>query len=242
MAHRVTIRVLFFGMLKDVAGVAETTADLPEGAQAGDVFEYFAARHPDLNKHSHSTVMALNQRYAARTDRVQDGDEIAFLPPVSGGGSPYIDIVEDEAGHFFALTREPIDAAELKRRTVQPSDGALVVFEGVVRNHSGGRRTLFLDYECYQAMAIRVLADMGRRVAARHGLSRIAVVHRLGRLAIGETSVVIMASAGHRQAAFDAAMEAINRLKKEVPIWKKEHFEDGAVWVEGEWDSSIAGA
>ena len=132
-----------------------------------------------------------------------------------------------------ARSAEPLPAA-------QPQDGAVVVFEGIVRNHSGGRRTLFLDYECYEGMAVRVMAEIGRQIAERHAVSRVILVHRLGRLEIGEASVVVAVASPHRQAAFDAALEGINRLKKEVPIWKKEHFEDGAVWVEGEWDSSIA--
>ena len=236
-----TVRVLFFGMLKDAAGAAEGKMDLPEGATVEAALEAAAARWPELERHRRSTVIAVNQKYALKTDVLHEGDEVAFLPPVSGGAGPWLQAEEDEAGHFFALTRERIDTGWLRDRMAQPLDGAVVVFEGIVRNHSGGRRTLFLEYECYEAMAIRVMAEMGRAVAARHGVSRVGIVHRLGRLEIGEASVVIVAASPHRQAAFEAALEAINRLKKEVPIWKKEHFEDGSAWVEGEWDSSIAG-
>lgn len=228
-------------MLKDAAGTAEAALELPEGATVEAAYQAAEAAWPDLERHRRSIVIAVNQRYALRTDPLHDGDEVALLPPVSGGQGPWIQVQEDAGGHFFALTREPIDAAWLRSRIARPQDGAVVVFEGIVRNHSGGRRTLFLEYECYEAMAIRVMAEMGRGIAARHAVSRIGIVHRLGRLEIGEASVVIAVAAPHRQPAFDAAMEAINRLKKEVPVWKKEHFEDGAVWVEGEWDSSIAG-
>lgn len=228
-------------MLKDAAGAAEAALELPEGAAVAAAFEAAVAAWPDLGRHRRSTVIAVNQRYALPTDALRDGDELALLPPVSGGQGPWIQVEEDAGGHLFALTREPVDPAWLRARIAQPQDGAVVIFEGTVRNHSGGRRTLFLEYECYEAMAIRVMAEMGRAIAARHAVSRIGIVHRLGRLEIGEASVVIAVAAPHRQPAFDAAMEAINRLKKEVPVWKKEHFEDGAVWVEGEWDSSIAG-
>lgn len=236
-----TIRVLFFGMLKDAAGTAEDRLELPEGASVEAALDAACARWKEIASRRRSTVVAVNQKYALKTDVLKEGDEVAFLPPVSGGQAPWLELEEGPEGHFFALTRERIDTEWLKRRTAQPQDGALVVFEGIVRNNSGGRRTLFLEYECYQPMAIRVMADLGRGIAARHGASRISIVHRLGRLDIGEASVVIAVASPHRQAAFDAAEEAINRLKKEVPIWKKEHFEDGAVWVEGEWDSSIAG-
>ena len=106
----------------------------------------------------------------------------------------------------------------------------------VVRNNSKGRKTLYLEYECYEPMAIKTLAAIGREIAASHAIGRIAMVHRLGRMEIGETSVAVIVTAPHRKPAFDAALEGINRLKRLVPIWKKEHFMDGEVWVEGEWD------
>ena len=118
-------------------------------------------------------------------------------------------------------------------------DGALVYFEGVVRNNTKGRSTLYLDYECYEGMAIQTMAGIGRDLAATQAVDRIAMVHRLGRMEIGETSVVVAVTAPHRKPAFEAALEGINRLKRLVPIWKKEHFADGEVWVEGEWDASV---
>jgi molybdopterin synthase catalytic subunit len=115
----------------------------------------------------------------------------------------------------------------------------VAVFEGVVRDNTQGRSTLYLEYECYRPMAIRLMAQIGREIAAEHAIGRIAIAHRLGRMDIGEASVVIAVSAPHRGPAFDACRAGIDRLKKLVPIWKKEHFADGAVWVEGEWDSSV---
>jgi molybdopterin synthase catalytic subunit len=121
-------------------------------------------------------------------------------------------------------------------RILTGADGAVVTFEGVVRNNTKGRPTLYLDYECYEAMALKTMAQIGCEIASSHAVTRVAMVHRLGRMLIGEASVAVIVTAPHRKAAFEAALEGINRLKKLVPIWKKEHFVDGAVWVEGEWD------
>ncbi|HVY91911.1 MAG TPA: molybdenum cofactor biosynthesis protein MoaE [Bryobacteraceae bacterium] len=153
---------------------------------------------------------------------------------MSGG---MVQEIADPEGHYFALTRETIDAGDLERRLLQGLDGAIVTFQGVVRNNTRGRATLRLEYECYEGMAIRMMADIGRAIAAEFAISRIAMVHRLGTLEIGEASVVVIATAPHRRPAFDAALEGINRLKKLVPVWKKEFFADGEVWVEGEWDA-----
>lgn len=129
----------------------------------------------------------------------------------------------------------------MARQLLAATDGAFVNFEGVVRNNSKGRATRFLDYEGYEAMAIQVMARIGVEIAAAHAIGRIALVHRLGRLEIGETSVAVVVASPHRRAAFDAALEGINRLKTTVPIWKKEYFADGEVWVEGAWDESLPG-
>jgi molybdopterin synthase catalytic subunit len=149
---------------------------------------------------------------------------------------PYTHEIRDASGNFFALTRQPIDTREIISGLVQGEDGAVITFEGVVRNNTKGRRTLYLDYECYEPMAIKTLAEIGGAIAGAHAITRIAMVHRLGRMQIGEASVAVIVTAPHRKAAFDAALEGINRLKRLVPIWKKEYFVDGEVWVEGEWD------
>ncbi|MBI5282490.1 MAG: molybdopterin converting factor subunit 1 [Candidatus Solibacter usitatus] len=240
MTLSVTIRILFFGMLKDITGRASDSLEMPEGATAGAVFDHYASAFPPLDTARRSIVVAVNQQFAARDQTLRDGDEIALLPPVSGGTGPYTHVLEDPAGHFFALTRRPIDIPALRARALTPEDGAIVVFEGVVRNNSGGRRTLFLDYEGYEPMAVEVMARIGRDIAGTSRITRIAIVHRLGRMEIGEASVVVLVTAPHRVAAFAAALEGINRLKKLVPVWKKEHFADGEVWVEGAWDPSVA--
>jgi molybdopterin converting factor subunit 1 len=240
MASSVTIEVLFFGQVKDVVGRSSETVEMPAGATLGDLFDRYAAQFPALAAMASSLVLAANQKFAARGRALAEGDEIALLPPVSGGAGPgYTHVVEDPEGHFFALTRSPIDTRELVARLRQGRDGAIATFEGVVRDNSNGRRTLFLEYEAYEAMAVETMARIGRELASKFEVSRIGMVHRLGRLEIGETSVVVAVSAPHRRPAFEACQEGINRLKKLVPVWKKEHFEDGAVWVEGAWDSSV---
>lgn len=233
------LKVLFFGQLKDIAGRSEDSVELPEGSRVEDVFAHYASAHPRLRDLAGSIVVARNQQFTPAAEPVADGDEIAFLPPVSGGSGAYTQQIETDGRHFFALTRDPIDTQSLRGRLLEGTDGAIVAFEGVVRNNTKGRATLYLDYECYETMAIRTMADIGLGIAQEFPIGRIAMVHRLGRMAIGEASVVIVATAPHRRPAFDAALQGINRLKRLVPIWKKEYFADGEVWVEGEWDSSV---
>jgi len=231
----VQIRVLFFGLLKDICGHAEERLDLPDGSTAGSVFDHYASAFPRLRQMASSIVLARNHEFAQTADRLSEGDEVALLPPVSGGS---IHEIKDPAGHFFALTRQPIDVRMMECRLLQGCDGAAVTFQGVVRNNSGGRNTLRLEYECYEPMAIRKMAEIGREISREHAITRIAMVHRLGLLEIGEVSVAVVVAAPHRRPAFDAALEGINRLKKLVPVWKKEFFEDGEVWVEGDWDTN----
>jgi molybdopterin converting factor subunit 1 len=232
------IKVLFFGLLKDICGRAEDRLELPADASLRSVFDHYAARFPPLGGMARNIVMARNHEFAPPAQKLADGDEVAFLPPVSGGaasGRP-IHEISDPEGHFFILTRNAIDSREAETRVLQGSDGAIVTFQGVVRNNTRGRETLRLEYECYEHMAIRKMAEIGREIARNFTISRIAMLHRLGTMEVGEASVVVIAAAPHRRPAFEAALEGINRLKRTVPIWKKEFFADGEVWVEGEWD------
>jgi MoaE-MoaD fusion protein len=234
-------RVLFFGMLKEIVGKTAEDAEFPEGADLQSVFEFYRGRYPRLGELSRSIVIARNQEFADRTTALAEGDEVAFLPPVSGGRNT--DPLEiSEAGHYFALTRHAIDTRAIVARVMTGAEGAVVTFEGTVRNHTGGRATLCLDYECYEAMALKMMARIGREIAASHEVGRVAMVHRLGRMLVGETSVAVIVTAPHRRPAFAAALEAIDRLKKMVPIWKKEHFVDGETWVDGEWDENVRAA
>lgn len=236
-------RVLFFGSLKDVTGKSAEDADFPDGADLQAVFERYAARYPRIGQMAHSIVMARNHAFADLSTPLHDGDEVAFLPPVSGGscwdGAPP-DLAETtENGNFFALTRRPIDVRAVIARIQTGAEGAVVTFEGTARNNTGGRPTLCLDYEGYEPMALRAMAEIGGSLVSDCPILRIAIVHRLGRLLVGEASVVVVVTAAHRRPAFEAALAAINRLKKIVPIWKKEHFVDGEVWVEGEWNRDV---
>jgi molybdopterin synthase catalytic subunit len=231
-------RILFFGMLREIAGTSSDVADFPEGTDLAAVFRTYAARFPRFQEMAPSIVVARNQEFADLETRIADGDEIAFLPPVSGGTSR--DPVELQDGAIYcALTRQAIDTRALIAKVLSGAEGAVITFEGTVRNNTKGRPTRYLDYECYEAMALRMMGQIAREIAAEYPILRIAMVHRLGRMLIGETSVAIIVTAPHRRAAFDAALEGINRLKKIVPIWKKEHFADGEVWVEGEWSENV---
>jgi molybdopterin synthase catalytic subunit len=228
--------------LREITGRSEDQLEFDPGACLGTVFEHYAAAFPRLREMERSIALARNQRFSNASECIADGDEIALLPPVSGGATVWIrQITGEPGGHFFALTREPIDTRALARQVLRGEDGAVVTFEGVVRNNTAGRRTLYLDYECYEPMAVKVMAGIGCEIAGAYAIGRMAMVHRLGRLKIGETSVAVIVSAPHRRAAFEAALEGIDRLKRTVPIWKKEHFADGALWVDGEWDGSVLG-
>jgi molybdopterin converting factor subunit 1 len=232
------VRVLFFGMLREFVGRPTEESDFPDGSDLGTIFENYAGRYPRLREMAKSIVMARNQEFAALSTTVEDGDEVAFLPPVSGGAATDPMTITPD-GHYFALTRHAIDPPAIMARLVTGLEGAVVTFEGTVRNNTKARPTLCLDYECYESMALKLMARIGLEISAAHEVGRIAMVHRLGRLLVGETSVAVIVTAAHRRPAFEAALEGINRLKKLVPIWKKEHFVDGEVWVEGEWDRNV---
>ncbi len=222
------VHVLFFGRLKEIVGSAEDHAELSEGARVEDLFARYGNRFPELARYRSSVVASVNQEFAEWRAPLASGDEVAFLPPVSGGQQAQV--VED----IYELVREPIRTAEIVAHLKAPEDGAVVVFDGIVRNHSGGRTTLYLDYEAYEPMALGKMREIGAEIRRKFPIHRIALVHRLGRLEIGETSVFIAISSPHRRAAFDACRLAIDTLKRTVPIWKKEYFADGAVWAEGE--------
>jgi len=241
------VRVLFFGVLKDLVGTGKDSLEVPPGATLANAFDAYCQRFETLRERRPSILFARNGEFATPETVLSENDEVAFLPPVSGGSmdEPMTESrrtalkIEEPGGHLFELTREQIDTRQLVRSLQCGDDGAVVVFEGVVRNNTKGRRTTHLEYECYEALAIGQMARIGGELAAQFPIGRIGIIHRLGRLAIGEASVVVVATAPHRRAAFEAALEGINRLKREVPIWKKEFFADGAVWVEGEWDERL---
>ena len=228
------VRVLFFGQLKEIVGAAEDDADLSEGARVEDLFERYARRFPRLAEFRSSIAASVNQEYAEWRAPLVDGNEVAFLPPVSGGRQT---AVTDDV---FQLVHQPSQVRELLENLKAPEDGAVVVFDGFVRNNFKGRRTLYLEYEAYEPMALAKMREIGAQIRAKFPIHRLAIVHRLGRIEVGETSVWIAVCSAHRAAAFDACRYAIDTLKRTVPIWKKEFFADGAVWAEGEKASQEA--
>jgi molybdopterin synthase catalytic subunit/molybdopterin converting factor small subunit len=226
------VRVLFFGRLKDIVGVAEDCAEFGAGVRVSDIYARYGTRFPELERFRPSVAAAVNQQYSEWTASVASGDEVAFLPPVSGGRGTGAEISAPR--DICEIVRAPIRTAELVQQLKAPADGALVVFEGIVRDNSRGKETLYLIYEAYEQMALSVMRDLCAEIRARYPIDRLLMEHRLGRLEIGETSILIAVSSAHRAAAFDACRFAIDTFKRTVPIWKQEFFRDGAVWAEGE--------
>ena len=224
------VRVLFWGRLKDIVGRSEEVTEVADGARVEDLFASYGRQYPELAGFRSSVVAAVNQGLADWQAPLGSGDEVAFLPPVSGGA----EAVVLQVPKLVALVREPIRVAQIVAQLKAPPDGAALAFEGIVRNHSKGRRTLYLEYEAYESMALTKLQEIGDELRRRFGVDGVALVHRLGRLEIGETSVLVAVSSAHRGAAFEACRYGIDTLKRTVPIWKKEYFEDGAVWADGE--------
>ena len=224
------VRVLLFGVLKDIFQRSEDSLDLSPDATVSDLLTHYRELTPERANLFHSLALAINQQYASPGDRLKEGDEVALLPPVSGGAET---VVRKES-YQCEIVRERIRTEQIVERIKQGEDGAVVVFEGIVRNHTRNRRTLFLDYEAYEPMALTQMNSLAEKALANYKVREIAIIHRLGRLEIGETSVLIVVASAHRAAAFDACRFAIDTLKRTVPIWKKEHFTDGVVWADGE--------
>jgi molybdopterin converting factor subunit 1 len=229
------VRVLFFGMLKDLADSAAETLDLAEGATVADLLAHCKTRIPRLRESLSSLAVAVNQQYASPETKLKSGDEVGLLPPVSGGSErASASAYSDCTSAHCSVTHEAIDTQQVLSALKRGEDGAAVVFEGVVRKQTRGRKTLYLDYEAYEAMALSQMEALAIQALGQFQVRDVAIVHRLGRLQIGETSVLIVVASAHRSAAFDACRWLIDTLKRTVPIWKKEYFEDGAVWADGE--------
>jgi MoaE-MoaD fusion protein len=234
------VRVEAFGALKEVLGPDATTVTLEDGATVADLLRYLKRGYPAAQ--FQGIAVSVNAEYAAATQALRPEDEIGLLPPVSGGTrhganterAPGVDLDPSPGFGVVDLTRQPIPADQLIAAAKRFEDGAVVAFDGVVRNNSRGRETLFLDYEAYEAMALQQMRELAAQARERFGVRHATIVHRLGRLRIGETSVLIVVASAHRAQAFDACRWLIDTLKKSVPIWKKETFVDGAVWADGE--------
>jgi molybdopterin synthase catalytic subunit len=256
--NEIHVHVLFFGAARDATGREQLELSLSSQANVATAFAQLLAHYPALARFGNSLLLAVNQEYALPDREISDGDELAVLPPVSGGseetateaqrhredlassnelanagnaGAPPAPTCERD---FFELTTDPIDVGAIARRVVLPECGATVTLDGYARAWTKGRRTLYLVYEAYAPMALSEMRRLGEQAHEKFEIAHLGIVHRTGRLEIGETSVVIAVSAPHRRAAFEACEWAIRELKRTVPIWKKEVFEDGEVWVEGE--------
>ena len=233
------VQVIPFGVLKDWLGASATTVELPDGATVAVLLERLRGALPAGAAAGvlGSIAVSVNAEYAQAAHILHDGDEVGLLPPVSGGATRTANALEEsssDANVSVALTRDRIDAEKMVAAAKSGEDGAVVVFDGIVRNHTRGRRTLHLDYEAYEEMALRQMRELGLKAQERFGVRQVTMVHRLGRLEIGETSVLIVVASAHRSAAFEACRWLIDTLKQTVPIWKKETFADGAVWAPGE--------
>ena len=227
------IGVLFFGVLKDLVGRSAETVDLPEGAAVREVLFYYARHVSGFEAMMPSLAISVNREYSGADRLLHEGDEVGLLPPVSGGSTDGGEAGDEVPGEV-RIVREPIDTEAVAGRLKRPEDGAAAIFEGVVRNNTRGRRTLYLDYEAYEEMAAKQMNELAGEARGRFGVRHVTLVHRLGRLQVGETSVLIVVASEHRAQAFEACRWLIDTLKKTVPIWKKETFQDGAVWADGE--------
>jgi len=222
MSDAVKVRVLFFGAARDVVDQNPLEISLAKPATVSTAFQTLVQRFSDLERFGRSLLFAVNQEYATPDTILKENDELAVFPPVSGGASH----------DFFELTTEPIDVGAVARRVVLPECGATVTLDGYAREWTRGKQTLYLVYEAYDEMALTEMERLGVEAHKQFDIAHLGIVHRTGRLEIGETSVVIAASAPHRQAAFQACEWAIRELKRTVPIWKKEVYVDGEEWVE----------
>jgi len=221
----IAVRTRLFARLREQAGVESETLELPAGSTLKDVYEALRLGHPALPDRA-AVRAALNQEFSDWTAEVADGDEVAFIPPVSGGAHG--------VGVLFELTEDPLDARRLEAAVAHKGAGAICTFTGIVRDTSRGRSVTHLDYEAYAEMAIAQMRKIGDEIAERWPEARVAMAHRTGKLEIGEASVVVAVSCPHRAEAIAACKWGIDRLKESVPIWKKEHAADGTYWIEGD--------
>ena len=206
------VRVRLFAGLRELAGAARSVLELPAGSSVGDVWGELG-----LGDEPPGLLYAVNRVYAARDQALADGDEVALIPPVSGGA--------------FRLTHGPVNLTAVVVEVVDERAGAIATFLGTVRVQSRGRDVIALEYEAYEEMAEEVMAEVAADLKARYDLCKVAISHRLGRVEVGETSVAIAVSAPHRQDALAACADAIEALKAQVPLWKKELYVGGEEWI-----------
>ncbi len=227
------LNIKYFAGLREKIGRSEETIELPSEATVADLWDALTTRHPELSKMRSFVRVAVNRDFVDDSTRLAADDEVALIPPVSGGsgdGENEPTELEDVSG-AFRITRGALDTDRVRDHVSRSEAGAIVLFEGVVRDHTGDRSVSFLEYETYLEMALDKLVETGEEVASRWEDAQIAIHHRYGKLDIGEKAVVIAVSSPHRATAFEACQWAIDRLKEVVPIWKKEVGPDGSEWV-----------
>jgi MoaE-MoaD fusion protein len=218
----VRVRVRLFARYREALGRDRLEVDLPEDGTVESAWSAVADRHPELAPFRPFTLFAVGQDYVTPDHRLRPDDELCLFPPVSGGAG----------GDIYRVVTEPLSPDAIAAEVDDSGAGGIVIFSGVVRNETGGRPVKFLEYEAHAPMAEVKMREIGESLRARwSGVKRVAMLHRIGRLEIGEASVLIAVSAAHRGDAFEACRYAIDTLKRTVPVWKKEHFEDGEVWV-----------
>jgi MoaE-MoaD fusion protein len=220
----VRVRVHLFARYREATGKERVDLELPEGGTVETAWSAVVDRHPQLAQYRPYTLFAVGHDYVEPDHHLKPGDELSLFPPVSGGAPDTDDV--------YAVVEHPLSPDDVAARVDDPGAGGLVIFSGVVRNETGGRPVKYLEYEAHAGMAEAKLREIGAAIRGRWpGVKRVAMLHRIGRLEIGDSSVLIAVSAAHRGDAFDACRYAIDTLKRIVPVWKKEHFEDGEVWV-----------
>jgi MoaE-MoaD fusion protein len=231
------VRIVYLGMLREIAGRDREVVHLADNSTLLELYSDLQQRMPKLQDFRGAIALAVNYEYAGGSVVLRENDEVALIPPVSGGSGKTEEPPPAKLplpSPHAALVSDAIEADTILAQIKRPEDGAVARFDGIVRNNSRGRKTLYLDYTSYELMALRQLEQLATDALARFTVRDVRIVHRLGRLKIGETSVYIAVAAAHRAAAFDACRWLIDTLKTTVPIWKKEYFEDGAVWADGE--------
>ena len=226
MKVAVGVTALLFARLREQAGGDRFEIAVPAWSTIGDLYAELGRRHPRLEPNRAIVRPAVNQEFADWDVVLREGDEVAFVPPVSGGAT--------DTGVLFELTSQPLDARRLETAVARSGAGAICTFTGVVRDNSRGRATARLEYEAYAGMAETKMREIAAEIGARWPEARVAMAHRTGVLEIGEASVVVAVSSPHREEAIAACKWGIDRLKETVPVWKKEYLADGEVWIEGD--------
>ena len=222
------VDIRFFAIIREIVGRSAERRQLSEGATTGDVFEELTREYPQLERMRPVTMLMVNKAYVTHDHKLHDGDELALIPPVSGGGQPR-----------FTVQPEALDPRFTESLVAHPGAGAIATFIGTVRDHGRGQAVTHLEYEAYAPAAELTMAQIGDEIRERWGIDHVAIAHRIGSLGVGEASVVISVASPHRDAAFEACRYAIERIKEIVPIWKKEHYADGAAWLGSEHDYQV---